>query len=137
MWKGGKYTDKDGYIRILQPGHPAATQIGYVLEHRLVMERKIGRFLRSTEVVHHINGIRNDNRIENLELMGKSEHDSRTGKERKYPSTSGFRGVSFDSSRRKWQAYIDILGKRKSLGRFSIRRKAVSARKMAEESLTV
>jgi hypothetical protein len=60
--------DKDGYILIRKPDHPYAMASGYVREHRLVMEDEIGRYLRPGEVVHHINGIRDDNRIENLVL---------------------------------------------------------------------
>ena len=52
------------------------------MKHILVMERKIGRPLLQNEVVHHINHIRNDNRIENLLLMDKHEHMSMHMKER-------------------------------------------------------
>lgn len=67
-WKGGKLTDNRGYVRIFNPKHPNKTIYGYVLEHRLIMEKKIGRYLKKEEVVHHINGIKNDNRIKNLRL---------------------------------------------------------------------
>lgn len=56
-----KYIDKDGYVQIWLDGR----RIG---EHRAVMQRKIGRKLNRNESVHHINGIRTDNRPENLEL---------------------------------------------------------------------
>lgn len=61
-------TKMSGYIYLRKPNHPFAQKKGYIAEHRLVMEKKIGRYLTKEEAVHHINGIRDDNRIENLEL---------------------------------------------------------------------
>lgn len=72
-WKGGKIISSDGYVLIRKPSHPRAKS-GYVFEHILVMEKHIGRCLCFSEVVHHINFIRSDNRIENLELMTNSQH---------------------------------------------------------------
>lgn len=66
----------DGYISVYAPTHPGHTSEGYVMEHRLIMEEHIGRFLADNEVVHHINRNRKDNRIENLKLMTASEHMS-------------------------------------------------------------
>jgi|GEM_PF-1576287 len=79
-WKGGEIVTKklDGYIKQLEPGHPAADASGYVLQHRLVMEQVIGRPLKKSERVHHKNGKRDDNRPENLELWtgtGTSKKD--------------------------------------------------------------
>lgn len=76
-WKGGRRNGgaKQCYIIVYSPNHPHKTKEGYVMEHRLVMEAKIRRYLLPTEFVHHINGNKKDNRIENLELMkSKKEH---------------------------------------------------------------
>ena len=76
-WKGGirRLGKNRSYIGIFSPHHPDATNDGYILEHRLVMEKKIGRRLNRGEIVHHINGIKHDNRPENLGLMsGHGEH---------------------------------------------------------------
>jgi len=75
FWNGGKYRMKSGYICIWIPEHPFANNDGYVLEHRLVMEKHIGRYLTKEEVIHHINGKKDDNRIDNLELCAnQKEH---------------------------------------------------------------
>ncbi len=74
-WNGGSSVDGDGYVSIWMPGHPSARKSGRVLEHRLVMEAHLGRTLRADEVVHHRNGDRADNRIENLEVFASNaEH---------------------------------------------------------------
>lgn len=72
----------DGYIKVYVPDHPNCTADGYVMKHILVVEQSIGRYLTKYECVHHINHIRDDNRIENLMLMTKSEHISMHMKER-------------------------------------------------------
>lgn len=71
-WKGGRI-QKNGYIFIRMPNHPRARG-GYVQEHILVIEQKIGRPLLKNEETHHINGIKNDNRPENLVALSKKEH---------------------------------------------------------------
>lgn len=80
--EGHKKLRQDGYIKVYFPEHPYSSSDGYIMEHRLVMEKKIGRYLNADEVVHHINRVRADNRIENLMLMTKKEHCSLHMKER-------------------------------------------------------
>ncbi len=65
-WNNGRTQTNAGYIYIHKPNHPLANISGYVFEHRLAMEDMIGRYLRPEEVVHHINGIVDDNRKGNL-----------------------------------------------------------------------
>lgn len=71
---GAKKKRSDGYIIVFTPTHPQATKDGYRLEHLLVAEEMIGRPLVSGEVVHHINGIKDDNRPENLMVMTAGNH---------------------------------------------------------------
>jgi len=64
-----------GYVLVLvPPDHPIRTSRGYVLEHRLVMSESLGRPLSPHELVHHINGIKTDNRLKNLELTNRADH---------------------------------------------------------------
>lgn len=73
-WNGGVQRSH-GYRKILIPEHPYATKAGYVREHRLVVEAILGRHLLPEENIHHINGIKDDNRAENLYLCSSnSEH---------------------------------------------------------------
>lgn len=71
---GHKKKRKDGYVAIFFPSHPKSNKDGYIMEHDLIMECNIGRWLKDDEVVHHKNKIKDDNRIENLELMTFKEH---------------------------------------------------------------
>ena len=75
MWNGGKTLNSQGYVLIHSPEHPFHDKRGYVREHRLVMEKKLGRYLSQDEIVHHKNGKKDDNRISNLEIMKKRDHD--------------------------------------------------------------
>lgn len=75
-WRGGRRAagEKGRYWDIYSPDHPRASKGGYVLEHRLVMEASLGRFLETWEVVHHLNGDPADNRLENLSVTTQTEH---------------------------------------------------------------
>ena len=73
-WKGGEYKGKDGYYYIYAKSHPNPVAGSYIKRATFIMEQKIGRYLTKDEVVHHINGIKDDDRIQNLCVMTKSEH---------------------------------------------------------------
>jgi len=73
-WNGGIRIDKQGYRHVLKFDHPFCDKAGYIPEHRLILEKKLGRYLTKDEVAHHINEVKNDNREENIMLMTDSEH---------------------------------------------------------------
>lgn len=75
LWKGGKIT-VDGYVAVKQPDHHRADGQGYVREHILVWEKVHNKQLPDDWVIHHINGIKNDNRPRNLLAMPKGKHHS-------------------------------------------------------------
>ena len=80
LWKGGKINNK-GYILVYKPNYPNNRKDNYIYEHRLIMEEYLGRCLFSYEIIHHKNGIKTDNRIENLELLpGQGEHNTQVQK---------------------------------------------------------
>ena len=74
-WKNGEVY-QNGYVLSYAPDHPNANAQGkgYVRRSRLVMEEYLDRYLEPEEIVHHLNHKRDDDRIENLELMTNSEH---------------------------------------------------------------
>jgi HNH endonuclease len=114
-WRGGRHRSSHGYITVNVPAshHLAVSGKAVAYEHRLVMERKLGRRLQTGEEVHHVNGDKGDNRPENLELMGnRAEHVLRHRKRRELrvpgeenPTIScicgcGVTGLKYDESGR-------------------------------------
>ena len=80
-WKGGRYKNRGYILVLLRPDDfffIMADKNGYCPEHRLIMAQSLGRCLLKSEQVHHINSIKHDNRIENLELISLSNHNLRT-----------------------------------------------------------
>lgn len=73
-WKGGVKKTQKGYRLILRPGHHRADTAGYVMEHILVWEQESGTYLPDNCCVHHLNGVKDDNRIENLCVMLHGAH---------------------------------------------------------------
>ena len=73
-WKGGKFIDKFGYMLILKRDHPLADGYGYIREHRLVASNKWGVKSLIGMVVHHKDGDRLNNNIENLQIMSMGDH---------------------------------------------------------------
>ena len=72
-WRGGRWLDKRGYVRIYVGDHPDSHK-NYRLEHAVVMEKFLGRKLKPKEGIHHKNGIKTDNRLENLMLVVNETH---------------------------------------------------------------
>lgn len=75
-WRGGTTTGSRGYKLIYRPDHPRANKAGYVFEHILVWEKTHGKPVPKGWIVHHLNGIKSDNRPENLVAMPKGAHSS-------------------------------------------------------------
>ena len=75
FWQGGRHVDRGGYVLVYQPNHPHAGANGCVREHRLVMEKLLGRYLEPGEAVHHIDRNRKNNLPSNLRLFSThAEH---------------------------------------------------------------
>lgn len=73
-WNGGKRKTAKGYLQILAPEHPRADSGGYVMEHIFVFEKETGVSVPPNCCIHHLNGDKSDNRIENLCLMSRGAH---------------------------------------------------------------
>lgn len=103
FWKGGRTVDVDGYVLLRTPDHPYANHQGYVREHRLVMERMLGRFLEPGEVVDHRNGDKSDNDPSNLRLFSSNAKHLRETLKGRVPNwTEDGRRRIREGVRRRW-----------------------------------
>lgn len=92
FWNGGCRQETEGYVLVKMPDHPFATKDGYVREHRLVMERTLGRYLTLEEVVHHKDGNTQNNDPENLEVFAsQADHMRHEWATRWYPALQRLR----------------------------------------------
>lgn len=82
-WTHNKQKNYKGYVLVYRPKHPRADRYGRVFEHIVVWEEFNNKAVPAGYIVHHINEIKNDNRIENLKLMSASEHSIYHNKNRK------------------------------------------------------
>lgn len=73
-----QYTKAQGYIKQYCPDHPYCDNHGFVLQHRLVVEAEIERYLEREEIIHHLNGVRDDNRLQNLMIVKARSHTNWT-----------------------------------------------------------
>ena len=73
-WKGGRKISSRGYVLILDREHPLVEENGYILEHRMIAAEKWGIEAVRGMVVHHKDGNKQNNAIENLELMSNGDH---------------------------------------------------------------
>lgn len=123
-WVGGRSIDLDGYALVAAPtGHPTARTTGTMLEHRLVVERKLGRYLQPEEVVDHIDGLQLHNDPSNLRVFAdNSAHLSTTlaGRRPEW-SEAGKASQSVYKTRRKGRKYADIYRLRKARGDVRLR----------------
>jgi hypothetical protein len=103
-WNDGKCNTSNGYIEVISPrGHSTNTR-GRILEHRLVMEQHLKRKLNKNEIVHHKNGNRKDNRIENLQLcQSQKEHldNHPLSEEHKKRISRSMKGIIFTEEHRR------------------------------------
>jgi hypothetical protein len=122
-YKDGHLMQEYRYVYLYMPTHPFAGKDNKIAEHRLVMEKKLGRYLQSSEDVDHINGNKRDNRIENLRLCTRSENAMNRGKSKN--NISGYKGVRQVGS--KWEARIGYRYKLICIGTYNLKEEAARA----------
>jgi len=107
-WNKGNrgVTTRNGYFLVYCPEHPFAMSGGQVYQHRLVMEKYLGRYLTKEEHVHHLNGNRKDNRLVNLQLITNSKHQNLTKKTHGLSKTKEYEKISNKFKRDRAENYI-------------------------------
>lgn len=110
FWNGGRIVDKHGYILAKTPGHPYVNHQGYVREHRLVMEQKLGRYLEPGEVVDHIDGNTSNNDPSNLRLFASNAEHLRVTLAGRVPNWT-------EDGRRRIQAGVQKAAQRRAANR--------------------
>lgn len=135
-WKGGRFVDSQGYIRIYKPEHPNVMINKYVFEHRLVMEKHLGRLLKSSEIVHHLDGDKTNNEISNLKLYSSNgKHISKHKRGIKRPEHSKkIKQAWKDGRLTKLPSFGGLKHSVKSKERMSKARKAYWERRVNESS---
>jgi len=124
FWRGGRCVDADGYVTVPAPeGHPHARRIGRIAEHRLVLERHLGRHLEPHEVVDHRDGLTLHNAPSNLRLFATNgQHLSETLKGRaKATSATGHRHILEQGRLPEGFAPVDTYRRRKARGDVRLR----------------
>lgn len=123
-WNGGRTIDCDGYVLVSAPlGHPHARylprkNVGRILEHRLMMEEKLGRYLDPIEVVDHIDGLRLHNSIDNLRLFESNSRHLKTTITGQIPnwSAKGLEKLHTSMIERKGSQPVHIYNRMKKSG---------------------
>lgn len=106
FWNGGRRMDADGYILIYSPTHPFRNLQNAVREHRLVMEQKLGRYLSPDEVVHHLDGNRQNNHPDNLQVYERNAEHLRETLKGKIPkwTPEGLKSIQAANQRQAQRA---------------------------------
>ncbi len=103
LWKGGKRKHTSGYVLIHKPNHPFCDSHGCVFEHRLIIEKHLRRYLKPKETPHHINEIKDDNRIKNFIVFKSRGYHTAFHRWGYYNP----KYIIFDGRRSKMRSYID------------------------------